>query len=166
MRAGGSARADASAERVRIVNWVLLVEDDLDHRLLIREVVSRMFSGVELHEAGDAASAIAWVRDRAKVKGGLAHGVVVLDLGLPGPSGFHFLEWVREHDVLDPLPVVVLTASENPMDAEHAFHLGAKGYFQKPADFRAYIAIFERALSLAAPGDGPPSSDGPAPGTG
>lgn len=134
------------------MNWVLLVEDDADHRVLIREVVTRKFEGVELHEAGDAAEAIAWVRERAKVRGGLARGVVVLDLGLPGPSGFRFLEWVREHEALDALPVVVLTASENPMDAEHAFHLGAKGYFQKPADFRAYVTIFERALALAAPG--------------
>lgn len=133
------------------MNWVLLVEDDVDHRVLIREVVTRMLSGVDLHEVGDTAEAIAWVRERAKVKGGLARGVVVLDLGLPGPSGFKFLEWVREHEVLDQLPVVVLTASENPMDAEHAFHLGAKGYFQKPADFRAYLTIFERALAFANP---------------
>ena len=76
-------------------------------------------------------------------------GLDILDLGLPRASGFHVLEWMREMPALARLPVVVLTASENPMDAEHAFNLGARGYFQKPADFRRYLEIFKRVFRVA-----------------
>ena len=75
--------------------------------------------------------------------------MVVLDLGLPKASGFQVLEWMRDVPALEKVPVVVLTASENPMDADHAFNLGARGYFQKPADFRRYLEIFKRAFRIA-----------------
>lgn len=134
------------------MRWALLIEDEADHRLLIREAMARMSPPVDLFEVGTATEAITWVRERAAEPDGLAGGLVILDLGLPGPSGFRFLEWVREHRALDDLPVVVLTASENPMDAEHAFFLGAKGYYQKPADFRRYVDLFERAFRIHRPG--------------
>lgn len=136
------------------LSWILLVEDEPDHRLLVREAFARLSLPVEFHEAGDADEAERWVRDRHAAAGVLSDGIVILDLGLPGPSGFTFLEWVRSDSAFDGLPVVVLTASENPMDAEHAFNLGAKGYFQKPADFRNYVQIFERVLKIQAAAKG------------
>jgi len=81
--------------------------------------------------------------------------VVILDLGLPHASGFDVLEWMRDMPMLTRLPVVVLTASENPMDAEHAFNLGARGYFQKPADFRRYVEIFQQVFDIAKVSHGP-----------
>lgn len=132
------------------LNWILLVEDEADHRILLREALRRLAAEVPIHEAVDGAEAMAWMRKRSADPGELRGGVVVLDLGLPRASGFQVLEWMREMPALAHVPVVVLTASENPLDAEHAFNLGARGYFQKPADFRQYLDIFERVFHLAA----------------
>ncbi len=131
------------------MTWVLLVEDDPDHRVLLREAVKRHDPEIELHEVSDYPEATRWLTARHKAGGSLRDGVVLLDLGLPGPSGFDLLEWVQEVG-LGFLPVYVLTASENPMDADHAFNLGARGYFQKPADFRRYVEILERILKTTA----------------
>lgn len=141
------------------LSWVLLVEDEADHRLLVREVLSRIAGHLPIHEAVDGADAMAWMRRRIGEPGQLEGGVVILDLGLPRASGFQVLEWMREVPALVHVPVVVLTASQNPMDADHAFNLGARGYFQKPTDFTQYVGIFERVFRLAAkPG---PGSDAP-----
>lgn len=129
--------------------WILLVEDEADHRVLIREALGRVAESVPVHEAVDGSEAMAWMRRRADEPGAMTGGLVILDLGLPRASGFHVLEWMREMPALARLPVVVLTASENPMDAEHAFNLGARGYFQKPADFRRYLEIFKRVFRVA-----------------
>lgn len=140
------------------MSWVLLVEDDPDHRLLLRQAISLLDEDLELEEAIDFREATRWVvrrRDRGDL---LTDGVVILDLGLPGPSGFVFLEWLRDRG-LDQVPVFVLTASENPMDADHAFNLGARGYFQKPADFRDYTGILNRIFRLAAAAGGPGRGD-------
>lgn len=131
------------------LEWLLLVEDEADHRLLVREAIGRLSGQIRMHEAVDGESAMAWLLRVAGDPTLARTGMVVLDLGLPRSSGFRVLEWIRESPVLEKLPVVVLTASENPMDADHAFNLGARGYFQKPADFRQYVEIFKRAFHLA-----------------
>lgn len=134
------------------VKWILLVEDEADHRVLVREVLVRIAPEVPMEEVVDGAEAMAWLRRRALDPEGIAGGVVILDLGLPRASGFEVLEWMREMPALSLLPVVVLTASENPMDAEHAFNLGARGYFQKPTDFRDYLGTFARVFRIAGAG--------------
>jgi len=129
--------------------WILLVEDETDHRVLIREALNRVAEGVPVHEVVDGAEAMGWLRRRTSSPQDIHGGLVILDLGLPRVSGFQVLEWMREMPQLTRLPVVVLTASENPMDAEHAFNLGARGYFQKPADFRRYLEVFQRVFRVA-----------------
>ena len=131
------------------LRWILLVEDDADHRVLVREALARVAPDVPLEEVVDGVDAMAWLRRRAGDPARVEGGVVILDLGLPRASGFTVLEWMREIPALERVPVVVLTASQNPMDAEHAFNMGARGYFQKPADFREYLGIFQRAFRLA-----------------
>lgn len=131
------------------LSWILLVEDDADHRLLVREALRRVLPDVPVEEATDGLDAMAWLRRCATTCAAPNEGLVILDLGLPRASGFNVLEWMRETPGLARLPVVVLTASENPMDADHAFNLGARGYFQKPADFREYLDIFKRVFRIA-----------------
>jgi DNA-binding response OmpR family regulator len=131
------------------LSWILLVEDDADHRVLVRVALARVAPSVPLDEVVDGVDAMAWLRLRMGDPAALRGGVVILDLGLPRASGFNVLEWMREIPALERLPVVVLTASENPMDAEHAFNLGARGYFQKPTDFRQYLDIFQRVFRIA-----------------
>jgi len=132
------------------LTWVLLVEDEVDHRLLVKEALGRLAPSVPISEAGSVDEAMAWMEGWASHNGSaLRGGLVVLDLGLPGAPGFALLEWMREDSPFESVPVVVLTASENGMDAEHAFNLGAKGYFQKPSDFQQYLGIFERVFNIA-----------------
>ena len=125
------------------------MEDDADHRILVREALIRVAPDVPMEEVVDGVDAMDWLRRRAGAPASLEGGVVILDLGLPRASGFQVLEWMREMPPLAHLPVVVLTASENPMDADHAFNLGARGYFQKPGDFRDYLEIFQRVFRIA-----------------
>ena len=132
------------------VSWILLVEDEADHRVLVREVLRRLAPEIPIHEAVDGAEAMSWLRRRCGTPSEIDGGVVILDLGLPRASGFQVLEWMREMPALTHLPVVVLTGSQNPMDADHAFNLGARGYFQKPADFRRYLEILGNVFHLAA----------------
>jgi CheY-like chemotaxis protein len=131
------------------VEWILLVEDEADQRLILRETIARLDGSIEVHDAPDGETAMKWLRRAAGDPARLSGGMVVLDLGLPRVSGFQVLEWMRDVPALRNVPAVVLTASENPMDADHAFNLGAHGYFQKPRDVREYADVFRRALHIA-----------------
>ncbi len=60
--------------------------------------------------------------------------VLLLDLVMPGLSGFDILEMIRQHDTLKQLPVVVLTSSDNPETKLKALQLGANDFLAKPVD--------------------------------
>lgn len=129
--------------------WTLVVEDAPDHQRLISEALTQVAGDVPVHEAFDGADAISWLRKRLGDPEALRGGMVIVDLGLPRISGFQVLEWMREMPQLSRIPAVVLTASKDTIDEEHALALGARGYFQKPADPREYVAIFQKVFHSA-----------------
>jgi two-component system response regulator RegA len=106
----------------------LLVVDD---NAPFREVLARAFRrrGYEVHEAGDAAAALAAAGERAATSGGLDFAVV--DLRLPDRSG---LDVVSElHRLLPDTRIVVLTGFASIATAVQAVKRGAVQYLPKPA---------------------------------
>ena len=130
------------------LSWVLLVEDDEDHRVLVRQALERLEEDVPLLEVESGEEALEWMKRQVTRVGPLKGGLVIMDLGLPGISGFEVLQKMREIPGLEDTPVAVITASENSMDQDHAFNLGARGFFQKPTDFREYQEILKRVMGL------------------
>lgn len=54
---------------------------------------------------------------------------LVLDLSLPGSSGFHLIKEVRE--TYPALPILILSMHAEPFNAERALQAGANGYITK-----------------------------------
>jgi len=129
-----------------VLAWTLVIEDAPDHQRLIAEALGQVAGDVAIHEALDGADGISWLRRRLGDPEALRGGMVIVDLGLPRVSGFQVLEWMREMPQLSRIPAVVLTASKDAIDEEHALALGARGYFQKPQDPREYMAIFQKVF--------------------
>ena len=55
-----------------------------------------------------------------------------LDLHMPGLTGFDVLETFRSRRI--PVPVIVITAHDEPGTEERVRELGASGYLKKPVD--------------------------------
>lgn len=60
--------------------------------------------------------------------------LLLLDLDMPQIDGFQVLEGVRALDDFEHLPVIILTASENPDNKLKALELGATDFLSKPVD--------------------------------
>lgn len=69
--------------------------------------------------------------------------VVLLDLRLPGTSGFDLLRRIRE---FSGVPVIFLTASDREEDAVRALRMGADDYVTKPFSPSELLARIEAAL--------------------
>lgn len=98
---------------------VLLVEDD---RAL----------GAQVEAGLDALGlAVRWVRDGAGALAALDDDLVlvVLDLGLPDANGWRILERIRSGS---DVPVLVLTARDDPASRVRGLELGADDYVTKP----------------------------------
>jgi CheY-like chemotaxis protein len=61
----------------------------------------------------------------------------MMDLHLPRRSGIEVLAWMRERNLIAQLPVVVITGSESPHDAEEVANSEAKGLLVKPVSVAA-----------------------------
>jgi len=60
--------------------------------------------------------------------------VVLLDLNMPEVSGFDILAEARAHPEMGHMPILILTASDDPDDKLRALELGATDFLAKPVD--------------------------------
>jgi CheY-like chemotaxis protein len=102
---------DASARRGRRAG-LLLVEDDPDHRAVVREVLED--EGYRVETAVHGRDAL------GRLLAGPPPDLILLDLMMPEMDGFEFLDRVRDDDELHEIPIVVLTAKELT-ESERAF---------------------------------------------
>ena len=65
--------------------------------------------------------------------------LVLLDLNLPGMSGIDFLDEVRHREQRPPVPIVILSTSNNPRDIAACYRQGAAGYLCKPLSIEHYV---------------------------
>ena len=70
--------------------------------------------------------------------------LIILDIGLPGGSGFAVLERIRASGRLAAIPVLVLSGSTEPGIQERAMGAGAQMFLHKPADPPALLAAVEQ----------------------
>lgn len=118
---------------------VLLIEDEANIAEAIRFVLMRDGWRVSVHAAG--AGALEALRQAAP-------DLVILDVMLPGRSGFDILGDLRADPATARLPVLMLTAKGQPRDREAAGRAGADQFLAKPfanADLLAAV----RALAPA-----------------
>ncbi|HEV7471651.1 MAG TPA: response regulator transcription factor [Pseudonocardia sp.] len=123
---------------------VLLVEDERPLAEMVRRGLAREGHSVDMAHDGPAGL-------EAALAG--AHDVVILDIMLPGLSGYRILQRLRAAGVWT--PVLMLTAKDGEYDEADAFDLGADDYLTKPFSFVVLLARL-RALQRRA-GDARPS---------
>jgi CheY-like chemotaxis protein len=120
---------------------VLVVEDDRD----LAGVLTAMFErhGIETFHAATGTAAI-------EISQRVLPDLLVLDLGLPEIDGFEVVEWLRRHDRLHAVPMVVYTARDLDETDRDRLRLGSTTQFLTkaritPADFeRRVVALLGR----------------------
>ncbi len=84
--------------------------------------------------------------------------LVILDIGLPGMSGFDVLDRMRAQG--SRAPVIVLTARDSVTDTVNALEGGADDYMSKPFRFAELLARVRVRLRQAAERPAAPAEDG------
>lgn len=114
---------------------ILVVDDDPDIRAAM--CIALRADGAVVDDAEDGAVAIHRL-------GACAPEAVVLDLMLPGQSGFTVLERCRA--AVPPVPVVMVTANQGRRHAAFAQSLGASAFLVKPVPLERLVAAVQHAL--------------------
>lgn len=122
---------------------ILYVEDEANDAFLFQRALSRAGVTHHLEVMPDGRAAIEYLRDINQASGecsGLP-ALVLLDIHLPGISGFHVLEWIRATPGVSSLIILMLSSSHHPHDVQLAYALGANGYLVKPCCMDESVAI-------------------------
>ena len=72
-------------------------------------------------------------------------GCVLLDLQLPGLSGFEVLDALRVRQIA--VPVIVITAHDEPGIHERVRALGASAYLKKPVDRDVLFSVIAETMA-------------------
>lgn len=116
---------------------VLLIEDEPNIIEAISFILKRDGWIVATH--ADGTTAIAAVERHAP-------DVVVLDVMLPGRSGFDVLQELRADETTHNLPVLMLTARGQSKDREMAERLGASRFMTKPFSNKEVLACVQELV--------------------
>src|SRR5712691_1854218 len=126
---------------------VLLVEDDLNDIFLVKRAFKMAQIQNPLQVVTDGHEAILYLRGEGKYADRTQYPLprlIVMDIKMPRRSGFEVLELVKGNGkVLRRIPIVIVSASDNPADINRAYELGANAYMVKPVDFKAVEHLFE-----------------------
>ncbi|OLR90080.1 response regulator transcription factor [Actinokineospora bangkokensis] len=122
---------------------VLVVDDELGVRRALQRGLTA--EGMDVMAAGDGPSAL-----RMALTG--AFDVVLLDIMLPGLSGYRVLEKLRAEGVRT--PVLLVSAKDGEVDQADGLDLGADGYLVKPFSFVVLVAQVRAVLRRGAEDSG------------
>ncbi|HEY8965624.1 MAG TPA: response regulator [Candidatus Methylacidiphilales bacterium] len=142
---------------------IVTIEDDEGHAILIRENLEAAGLGNEFVHLRNGQEALDFLFRR----GGPAPEfprfdperpyVLLLDIRMPKVDGIEVLRQVKADVELRPLPVVMLTTTDDERDVERCYFLGCNAYLRKPLDYDAFVssirnlARFLGSLELPAP---------------
>ena len=107
---------------------VLIVEDNERNLKLVRDVLG--FAGFATLEARTAEAGIELARLQKP-------DIVLMDINLPGMTGFEALTALRADATTASIPVLAVTAYAMKDDRARILAAGFDGYLEKPVDVRA-----------------------------
>jgi two-component system chemotaxis sensor kinase CheA len=121
-RAQPASRAATPATAEAIVKRVLVAEDSITSRMLIKGILES--AGYEVKTAVDGLEAFTLLRTEK-------FDVLVSDVEMPRLNGFDLAARVRSDPALSELPVVLVTALASREDRERGIEVGANAYIVK-----------------------------------
>jgi CheY-like chemotaxis protein len=113
---------------------VLVIDDELDARELIKRILVRCNTGVIT--AANAEEGLEILKMERP-------DLIISDIGMPGKNGYQFMLEVRKLSMEDggQTPAIALTAFARPDDARKALDAGYQKHLSKPVDAHALINI-------------------------
>ena len=122
---------------------VLIVEDHPDNRTLAAKVLRRAgFAIAETDRAEGLADLVAGERP----------DLILMDIELPGQSGFEAVQKLKANAATAAIPIIALTAYAMDDDRERCLRAGCSDYLSKPLDINLLVVMVKKHLEVSTHG--------------
>lgn len=123
---------------------ILLVDDDPDDLMLIKEAINSLGQDFQFQEATDGRHALNFLRALDSVD---KHPcLIVLDINMPVLGGRELLGILKAEPGLKHIPIVVFSTSSNAADVEYCKQFGVE-LITKPFDMTLLTEAAKRLIS-------------------
>ena len=129
---------------------IVMIEDDEGHARLIEKNIRRAGVTNTIRHFTDGTSAMEYLFDAPDGPAKNGPALVLLDLNLPDMSGTDILVRMKADGPLKRTPVVVLTTTDDKVEIQRCYDLGANVYITKPVNYDSFAqAIRQLGLFLS-----------------
>jgi two-component system response regulator len=118
---------------------ILIVDDDPDCRMLIRDAIAECKVSNDVHEVATGEQALEFLNRRGPHAQAPRPGLVYLDIEMPGMDGLEALRQIRDNADLREIPVVMMTGVAGEEEMRKAAEYGANSYTVKPANAEQFL---------------------------
>jgi len=118
---------------------IIIADDHPLFRTALVQAVHMALEQVNLLEADSIASLLQQLEATGEVD------LLLLDLKMPGANGFSGLTHLRSQ--YPDLPVVVISANEDPQVIRQAMHLGASGFIPKSSPMKQLVSALHEIIA-------------------
>jgi CheY-like chemotaxis protein len=108
---------------------IVLVEDSPDDAFLLREAFSEVNPSLHLRCFTSGLSLL------EALPGEPLPGIILLDLEIPGMGGLEVLEHLMANPGYKEIPVIVFSATSDPVKISQCYVSGASSFVQKPLNY-------------------------------
>jgi two-component system response regulator len=117
---------------------ILLVDDDPDCRMLVRDAIAECKVSNQVFEVSDGIQAIEFL-NRAVGECAPRPGLIFLDIEMPGMDGLETLRQIKANEHMRDIPVVMMTGVCGEAEMQMAAKHGANSYTLKPANAEQFL---------------------------
>lgn len=120
---------------------IMLVEDDEGHQLLIRENLRAGGIVNDVIQLGDGQQAWDYLTRRGAYQDPAKSprpGLILLDIKMPKVDGYALLEKIKGDPQLRAIPVLMLTSTDDQVEVNRCYSLGANSYVVKPIRYEEF----------------------------
>jgi len=116
---------------------ILIIEDDEPLCWLLEKILTGKYEPIIMKNGLEGLS---WLSD-----GNLPH-LIISDINMPTLDGIELLENIRSSGILRDIPVIMLSASDEPEKRKRCLALGASNYLIKPFEPQLLIEEIENTF--------------------
>lgn len=127
---------------------ILLVEDNEDDIIILKEVLTKHNIGQDLSTVRDGDEALDYIFKRGIYTGVTTPDLVLLDLNLPRKNGMEVLKEVRNNVAYKYLSIIVLSTSSSPDDITESYQKHANCFITKPSDITSLDNMVQELKSF------------------
>ena len=124
---------------------IVLVEDDDGHATLVERNLVRVGVSNQIVRLKDGQEALDFFFAHGASGAGPPRSVLLLlDIKMPRVDGIEVLRQLKRDAQTAPIPVIMLTTTDDPREVQRCYELGCSVYITKPVDYQSFVEAVNR----------------------